>query len=213
MKSIQPDNRPAWSQQRGESTESFAVFVIYRDLGPDRSLAEAQRLKGKPQDALKTATGKRNVSGCMKRWSRRWAWADRAAAWDVMLEAERTAAVRVAMRTEGERQARRWVEFREDAHIQLSQLSGQIKQLTLRALMRIKTTKEGTPTAQRVEDQREVITELNPALDLQRAIHAQTELAQLCFGDLKLTDAEPDVVTEGEARLVSRPPGSATEDS
>src|SRR5450432_2861227 len=116
MKSIQPDNRPAWSQQRGESTESFAVFVIYRDLGPDRSLAEAQRLKGKPQDALKTATGKRNVSGCMKRWSRRWAWGDRAAAWDVMLEAERTAAVRVAMRREGERQARRWVEFREDAH-------------------------------------------------------------------------------------------------
>jgi hypothetical protein len=98
MKSIQPDNRPAWSQQRGESAESFAVFVIYRDLGPDRSLAEAQRLKGKPQDALKTATGKRNVSGCMKRWSRRWAWADRAAAWDVMLEAERTAAVRVARR-------------------------------------------------------------------------------------------------------------------
>jgi len=98
------------------------------------------------------------------------------------------------------------------AQIQLSQLSGQITQLTSRPLMRIKTTKEGTPTAQRVEDQREVITELNPALDLQRAIHAQTELAQLCFGDLKLTDAEPDVVTEGEARLVSRPPGSATED-
>jgi octaprenyl-diphosphate synthase len=44
---------------RGKTAELFAAFVVYRNLGPVRSLAEAQRLKGKPQTVLKSATGKR----------------------------------------------------------------------------------------------------------------------------------------------------------
>jgi hypothetical protein len=120
MKSDKPDNRPAWSPQPGETPESFAAFVVYRDLGPTRSLAEAQRLngkpqKGKPQKGRKRATGKRGVSGCMKRWSKRWGWPDRVLAWDAMLEAERTAAVVAAIRKEGEKWAARYEGFREDA--------------------------------------------------------------------------------------------------
>jgi hypothetical protein len=67
-------------------------------------------------------------------------------------------------------------------------------------------------------DSRDVTSVINPAIDMLRAIHAQTELAQRCFGDLKFTDAEPggstenltDEVTEGVARLVSLPPGTPT---
>ena len=63
MNSDKPDNRPAWSQQLGETEEAFAAFVVYRDLGPTRSLAEAQRLKRKPRKGRKRAAEKRQVSG------------------------------------------------------------------------------------------------------------------------------------------------------
>src|ERR1700692_1481204 len=113
MKSDKSDNRPAWSQQVGEAEESSAAFVVYRDLGPTRSLAEAQRLKGKPQDGRERATGKRHVSGCLKRRSKRWKWGHRAAAWDAMLDAKRTATVVAAVRKEGREWAARWEELRK----------------------------------------------------------------------------------------------------
>jgi hypothetical protein len=89
MKSDKPGNRPIWAQQEGETAESFAAFVVYRDLGAARSLAEVQRLNEKPQKGRKMAAGKRRVSGCMNRWSKRWSWPDRALAWDAMLDGER----------------------------------------------------------------------------------------------------------------------------
>src|SRR6476646_124457 len=98
MKSDKPDNRQPWAQQLGETAESFAAFMVYRDIGPARSLAEAQRLKEKFQNGRKRATRKRGASGCNKRRSRRWNWGDRATAWDAMLEAKRTAAVVAAVR-------------------------------------------------------------------------------------------------------------------
>src|ERR1700675_4021823 len=129
MKFDKPDNRPAWAQQLGESAESFAVFVVYRELGPARSLAEAQRLMGNPQKSRKRATGKRDVSGCMKRWSKRGKWHDRALAWGAMLDGERTAAVVAAVRKEGQKWAARWEGFREDAWQELQDLVVIIKQL------------------------------------------------------------------------------------
>jgi len=115
MKSDKPDNRPAWAQQRGETTESFAAFVVYRDLGPARSLAEVQRLKGKLQEGRERSTGKRQVSGCMKRRSKRWKWGDRAAAWDAMIDAKRTATIVAAARKEGQKLGARWGKPREYA--------------------------------------------------------------------------------------------------
>jgi hypothetical protein len=103
-----PDNRPAWSLQLGESAESFADFVVYRDLGPYRSLAEVQRLKGKPKKGRKKATVKRQASGCMKRRSKRWKWGDRVAAWDAMLDAKRTATIVAAVRKQAQALGARW---------------------------------------------------------------------------------------------------------
>ena len=113
MKSDKPDNRPAWSQQLGETEEWFAAFVVYRDLGPTRSLAQAQRLKGKPRKGRKRAAEKRQVSGNVKRRSKRWKWGDRAAAWDAMLDAKRTATAFAAARKEGRECVARWAEFRK----------------------------------------------------------------------------------------------------
>jgi hypothetical protein len=41
----------AWVRIKNQA-ESFAVFVVYRDLGPGRSMAEVQRLKGGPSRGL-----------------------------------------------------------------------------------------------------------------------------------------------------------------
>src|ERR1700676_1258728 len=115
MKSDKPDNRPAWSQQLGETEESFAAFVVFRDLGPARRLAEAQRLMGKPEEGRERATAKRHASGCLKRRSKRWKWGDRAAAWDAMIDAKRTATIVAAVRKEGQKLGARWGKPREFA--------------------------------------------------------------------------------------------------
>jgi hypothetical protein len=67
----------AWQQQPGESAKAFYAFVIYRNLEPEeRSL-------------------QRVVSECNKsvsligRWSSRWGWVERAAAWDDYQEMRR----------------------------------------------------------------------------------------------------------------------------
>ena len=108
MKSDKPDNRSPWAQQLGETAESFAALVVYRDLGPARNLAEAQRLMAKLQKGRKRATVKRQVSGCMKRRSVRWKWGDRVAAWDAMLDAKRTATIVAAVRKQGRALGARW---------------------------------------------------------------------------------------------------------
>jgi hypothetical protein len=220
MQSDKPDNRSPWAQQLGETAESFAALVVYRDLGPARNLAEAQRLMAKLQKGRKRATGKRDVSGCMKRWSRRWKWPDRALAWDAMLEGERTAAVVAAIHKEGQKWAARWEEFREKAWLRSEALGETLDQLVARPLMSVQTTKRAVANPKTEYDAREVISLINPALDMMRAGHFHTQLVQLCFGDLKTNrdwtrwfDGKFDgEVVAGEARIVNRPRGTATED-
>ena len=195
MESVKPDNRSAWAQQRGESAESFAGFVVFRDLGPARTLAEAQRLMGETQKGRKRTPKNRHASGCMKRRSKRWNWFNRATAWDAMLDAERTTAIFTAMRREGEKWAGRWLVFREEAWEELQDLIVVTKHLMKRPSMQVKTIRKALPNAKNEADARDVITVLNPALDTMRAIHLQTELAQLCFGDLNLKGASATRVT------------------
>src|SRR4051812_23513801 len=70
---------PRYARQRGESRQGFAAFVAYRDLGPSRSLAKVGRALGKSVALL-------------ERWSARWAWVARAAAYDDHLDQQRRAA-------------------------------------------------------------------------------------------------------------------------
>lgn len=68
-----------WDQQSGESSEAYARFLTYRNLGPGRSLALANRVHG-------TATARKKTQGANGTWtleSTRHRWKERADAWDV----------------------------------------------------------------------------------------------------------------------------------
>jgi hypothetical protein len=64
------DLRP-WDCQPGESSKAYQAFVIYRDLGADRSIQRVANELSKNR-------------GTLTNWSHTWYWAERAAAWDSM---------------------------------------------------------------------------------------------------------------------------------
>ncbi|MCU1612630.1 MAG: hypothetical protein JWO98_170 [Frankiales bacterium] len=64
---------PIWERQPEESTPAWEAFAVYRDH-PDRSLVAVARELGKS-------------ASLVARWSARWSWVQRAAAWDA--EADR----------------------------------------------------------------------------------------------------------------------------
>lgn len=82
-----------WERARDESTEAYAAFVLYRELGPDRSLRAAARQLGKSERLL-------------KRWSSRHRWQDRMAAWEEQKEAQADEAPRQAREDARERRIR-----------------------------------------------------------------------------------------------------------
>lgn len=59
----------AWERQPEETTKAYEAFCAYRDMGSDRTLAKVGEQLGK-SDAL------------MERWSAKYDWVKRAAAWD-----------------------------------------------------------------------------------------------------------------------------------
>jgi hypothetical protein len=95
-----------------------------------------------------------------------------------------------------------------------------IKQLIARPIMRVETVKRAMADPKTEADAREVTSVVNPALDLGHMGNFQTQLAQVCFGPVTLTETGPDGSTEnltgevvaGEARLVNLPPGMAADD-
>lgn len=75
-----PDTGPApWERQPGEPAKAYAAFCLYRDMPAHaRSLrAVADRLYGSG-----TASKRRRTPGQLFKWSTRWRWVERAAAWD-----------------------------------------------------------------------------------------------------------------------------------
>lgn len=64
-----PVERIPWHKQKNESAPAFAAFAVYRDLGPQRSIAAAAQEVAKAVPTL-------------KKWSRTNKWADRVDAYD-----------------------------------------------------------------------------------------------------------------------------------
>ncbi|MEW6572879.1 MAG: hypothetical protein AB1374_04530 [Bacillota bacterium] len=62
-------DREVYGRQPGESAQAFQAFALYRDMGPARSIREVARRLGKSKTQI-------------DRWSVRWDWVERAAAWD-----------------------------------------------------------------------------------------------------------------------------------
>ena len=70
--------RLAWDQREGEPPRWYGRFLIYLELGPARSLREACRVANrKTRQQVHCAYG----SWCDQ--ARRWAWRERATAWDM----------------------------------------------------------------------------------------------------------------------------------
>lgn len=67
-------NNP-WERQKGESEKAYEAFVIYRDMGAERTI---------------TAVGKRLAKSrnLIDRWSVRWNWQERVLAYDNELQRE-----------------------------------------------------------------------------------------------------------------------------
>lgn len=72
-----PKKHP-WDQRKGESGEAYNRFLIYRNLGPARTLDAAYRLFAGAEDG-----GKRQAPGCWWEEYREREWRERATAWDL----------------------------------------------------------------------------------------------------------------------------------
>ena len=58
-----------WERQPEETPKAFEAFCVYRDLGPERSIAKAGKRLGKNRVTL-------------EQWSSKFDWVKRTAAWD-----------------------------------------------------------------------------------------------------------------------------------
>lgn len=68
-----------WERRSDEGTKAFAAFIVYRDLGPRRTLRQAALAHYQiAEDDLKASSKKRVVEG----WSSRHQWRARAEEWD-----------------------------------------------------------------------------------------------------------------------------------
>jgi hypothetical protein len=78
---------PLWNKRASESTQAYAAFCLYRDLGLERSLNAAYRStqRQRPNRPAPAAPG------AWTEWSGKYAWVERAAAYDAYLEEQRRA--------------------------------------------------------------------------------------------------------------------------
>lgn len=74
-----------WERAEGETARAHQAFTVYRDAGPDRSLAKVAATLGK-------------ALALIERWSVRWAWVYRVAAWDDDQERRRAVELAAARR-------------------------------------------------------------------------------------------------------------------
>src|SRR4051794_24723061 len=103
------ENAP-WDRLPGEGPEAFAAASAYFELGPARSLDAVGRKLGKSGSLL-------------SRWSSRFGWVGRAAAYDDHLAAIRQAAHEAALAREAEKwERRRWAALEE-----VFQLGGRLR--------------------------------------------------------------------------------------
>jgi len=71
------DPSTPWSQRPGETNRAYSAFLIYRDLGPSRTITECARQRY-PGKCSRTKPHE---------WARVNAWHERVAAWDAHLQA------------------------------------------------------------------------------------------------------------------------------
>lgn len=70
--------KQSWAQQKGEPPAAYARFLLYRNLGPARSLDAAYALYSKA-----TEGNEKRTPGNWNQESTQWKWQERATAWDI----------------------------------------------------------------------------------------------------------------------------------
>ena len=81
-----------WERQKGESTQAFAAFLVYLEMGIDRSLNAVGQKLGKSK-------------ALMERWSSANHWVERCRAWDNHLQQEAMRAAVAEVRQMNKRHA------------------------------------------------------------------------------------------------------------
>ena len=94
------DDFSVYARKPGESARAFEAYQTYRDMGAARSLAGVGQKCNKGVSIL-------------GRWSSRWSWVERAAAYDADLAAKEKAAKQYALEKESQKWAEREIAMRE----------------------------------------------------------------------------------------------------
>jgi hypothetical protein len=89
------EEKQGWDRQPRETSRSYELFCVYRNLGPERSLAKARE----------SASGIPSVPR-LKVLSRKWSWVGRSRAYDDYIERQRRQQNERERRQMNERQAR-----------------------------------------------------------------------------------------------------------
>ena len=188
---------------KNETSKNYEAFEVFA------------RLPVSERSSLRTAEILGKDPSLLERWSSLFHWVERAGAWDRSLaeiaEQEWTAAVVAATRKEDETWACRWVEFREELWNELRPLVQNLKQLLSMPIVRVQRRQR--TKAKDGSDSKEITSVIHPALDGWRAVLAQTELAQQCFWEVKLTDGGSDGTlhsTAAEVKVGVTGPASLT---
>ena len=106
--------RKPWDRQDGETDAGFRAFVVYRDMGAERSLRKAAELHGCSQQAL-------------GRFSKRWAWVERSGQWDRKVDQHRTRAVLSEVERMHHRHTRLAMRLQDVAGMELERLERRLR--------------------------------------------------------------------------------------
>ncbi len=93
-----------WERQPGESSKAYAVFCVYRDLGPERSL-----------EKVVPKLGKRRAKQVLERWSVKYGWVARVHAYDDYIERKKREEKEKAILEMAERHAREAMAIQQKA--------------------------------------------------------------------------------------------------
>lgn len=104
-----------WERQSGESEKAFEAFVVYRDMGRERTVTAVAKKLSKSRQLL-------------ERWKERWDWQERVRTYDNELEKEAKESAAKAIREMTERHIRIAMQLQKKALEALQNLS--LKKMT-----------------------------------------------------------------------------------
>jgi hypothetical protein len=96
----------AWDKLPKESSKAYALFCLYRDMGPDRSIAKVKRLSIEGL-SIPSKTQLLEYSG-------KYNWVSRAAAWDLAMQKHKELAMKNAIEELARRQVERGTALAEE---------------------------------------------------------------------------------------------------